>query len=528
MARILPQMLNDATLDERALDVEIAGERFRGTVAELVRRIAPAAPSDGVLLRAARRDAARLSETARWILLEDVLCAAGLSRREVVGVALRGVGSAYGFAVDEAIVAGMVREAGEEEIAEDLCEEALAEGGPKRAAVGALEVLARAGKLAPHFEALIGPGTEGPALRAIVEALPAARRDAVIARALGEEADTAASARALWVVDLAGPELRARMAEMAPEAAMRARIARGEAARPAPLDAEGLSAAARAAFEERAASRREERARQQLDALARSAHARVVRVLAPALASEAAWREAGAPAREAAGRAVAGRSQGALRFVEVRAYVDLPIAVLRHEATGTLFSLVPGGSFARGLSAAEEAALRDRGAAGLLARIETMRPVAEVCVGPVLVAQEAPIEGPASMMAMFLEEEPFRLLSEAEWERLARGDRRGELCAYGAPSEALIGELAAAGPDRANAFGLWGMGLVPELCADVWHGSHAGAPERGAPRWGEGPRVVRGGAFERGAWDRLCSAARSNQDEWPIVAARPALGVEIG
>jgi hypothetical protein len=296
------------------------------------------------------------------------------------------------------------------------------------------------------------------------------------------------------------------------------------------VDAEGLSAEARAAFEARAASRREERARQHLDALARAAHARRVRVAAPALASEAAWREAGAPAREAAGRAVAARSQGALRFVEVRAYADLPVAVLRHEATGTLFSLLPGGSFLRGLSAAEETALRERGApeAGrLLACVDAMRPVVEVRVGPVLVAQEAPLEGPASVMAMFLEEEPFRLLSEAEWERLVRGARRSELCAYGTPSEALIAELAAAGPDRANAFGLWGMGLLPELCADAWHVSHEGAPLDGAPRWGDGPRVVRGGAAEHNAWDLLCSAARSSQDAWPVVAARPALGVEI-
>jgi hypothetical protein len=490
MAGILPQMPSDATIDERALDVEIAGERFRGTVAELVRRIAPAAPSDGVLLRAARRDAARLSETARWILIEDVLRAAGLSRREVVSVALGGLGGAYGFAVDEAVVAGMVREAGDAELAAEVCEAALAEGGPRRAAVGAVEVLARAGRLEERFEALIGPGTEGNALRAVAEALPEAQRDRVLARA---------------------------------------GIGQLEGTKP-PVDAEGLSAEARAAFEARAASRREERARQHFDALARAAHARRVRVAAPALGSEAAWREAGAPAREAAGRAVAARSQGALRFVEVRAYTDLPVAVLRHEATGTLFSLIPGGTARCGLSATEEAALRERGApeAGrLLARLDAMRPVVEVHVGPVLVAQEAPIEGPASVMAMFLEEEPFRLLSEAEWERLARGARRAELCPHGAPSEALIADLAAAGPERANAFGLWGMGLLPELCADAWHLSHEGAPLDGAPRWGDGPRVVRGGAAERGGWDLLCSAARSSQDEWPVVAARPALGVEI-
>lgn len=502
MAGILPQMPSDATIDERALDLEIAGARFRGTVAELVLRIAPAAPSDGVLLRAARRDASRIAETARWILIEDVLRAAGLTRREVVGVALRGLGGAYGFAVDEAVVAGMVREAGDAEIAAEVCEAALVEGGPRRAAEGALEVLARAGRLSARFEALIGPDTGARALRAVAEALPSEQRDRVIARAR-----SSAEAEALI-----------------------GQLDRGEATKAPPVDAEGLSAEARAAFEERAASRREERARLHLDALARAAHARRVRVAAPALASEAAWREAGAPAREAAGRAVAARYPGALRFVEVRAYTDLPVAVLCHEPTGTLFSLLPGGSFRRGLSAAEEAALRDRPspeATRMLARLDIMRPVVEVHVGPVLVAQEAPIEGPASVMAMFLEEEPFRLLSEAEWERLARGDRRGELCPHGAPDEGLIAALAAAGPERANAFGLWGLGLLPELCADAWHVSHEGAPADGSPRWGDGPRVVRGGAVELRGWDLLCSAARSSQDEWPIVAARPALGVEI-
>lgn len=546
-------MLADTTIDARPLD--LSREGFVGTVAELVFRVAPATPGDEAVLRAARRDPEQtpfmLEEKARWIEIEDLLRAAGLDTREIVQVMIRGVQGAFGFPVDDEVIAGLLREAGDAALAAEVAEAALALDALPGAAFGALEVLARAGAIDPRFDVLLTLDASGRTLSLVLDALPDPRRAQALSRLVPERADPRFAdvqlERLLWVRGLLdAPDLRARVGALAealralPDAGeeVEALVARWDSGEitVAPLDADGLSAAAREAYAGLVSDGRAARARAQLGELCRAAHARRVRVSAPALASVAAWREAGPALREAAGRAVATRSSGALIFVEVRTYVDLPIVVLRHPPSGTLFSLVPGGSFQRGLSAPEEALLRARaGGARLLADLDVMRPLAEVEVGPLIVAQEACVTGDAAQMALFLEDEPFRLPSEAEWERLARADRFGELTPYGhhLPDEALLTELILAGERRPNRFGLWGFGLRPELCADVYHPSYEAAPRDGSPRWGEGPRVVRGGAADltpwqdAAEWRLLCSANRLSEDAFPTWAARPALGVEI-
>jgi hypothetical protein len=553
-------MLADASIASRTLEFELSGEKIQGTVLDLVQRVAPASPSDGALLRAARRapeqSPAMLEEKARWIEIEDRLRRAGMSTREIVQVILHGVGGAFGFPVSGDVIAGFTRESADAALAVEICEAALAEKELRGIATGALEVLARAGRLEDRFDDLLTLDASGRTLRAVLPALPEARRARVLARIVPERFDARFAGvqleKLLWVLDLVtAPELRARLALLADglraggEAAdLVARFDRGACTPLPPTDADGLTAEARKAYEYKAHAHRDERAKRQLGALARAAHARHVRIDAPELATVERWREASAARREAIARTIAARSKGALAFAEMRVFTDLPIAVLRHERTGTLFSLVPGGAFERGLSAPEEALLRERAAgkdtvaresALLLDRLAEMRPTAEVRTGPVLVAQEACFTGRASHVAMFLEGEPFRLLAEAEWERLSRGDRPGELTARGhhLPDEADLADRIEAGPERSNAFGLWGFGLLPELCADAWHPSYEGAPLDGSPRWGDGPRVIRGGAAELspwqgcGEWHLLCNAVRASQEGWEIYAVRPALGLII-
>jgi formylglycine-generating enzyme required for sulfatase activity len=144
-----------------------------------------------------------------------------------------------------------------------------------------------------------------------------------------------------------------------------------------------------------------------------------------------------------------------------------------------------------------------------------MRPVTTVRVGPQLVAR-----GPGHVFSLAeataaLERSVFRVPSEAEWEYLARGGVAGELTYFGAyvpddPGDYLhITGLTEAG---SNAFGVWGFGFEPELCADVYATSHDGAAMDGTPRRGAGPRVARGGAGARPRSPHQSSVVRS--DAW--------------
>jgi formylglycine-generating enzyme required for sulfatase activity len=114
--------------------------------------------------------------------------------------------------------------------------------------------------------------------------------------------------------------------------------------------------------------------------------------------------------------------------------------------------------------------------------------------------------------------QPYRLLSEAEWEYAARagtttrypwGDEPGTNRANfsGSGSKWSRRQTAPVGSFDANAFGLHDMiGNVWEWVQDCWNESYKGAPLDGRP-WEEGDcgrRVLRGGS-----WDIIPEYARA-------------------
>ncbi|WP_433928185.1 formylglycine-generating enzyme family protein [Sorangium cellulosum] len=89
-----------------------------------------------------------------------------------------------------------------------------------------------------------------------------------------------------------------------------------------------------------------------------------------------------------------------------------------------------------------------------------------------------------------------RLLSEAEWEYIAREGGKFSWINAPADPEEVAAALAGDGPHRAPActsgLGLWGLALG-EWVADGWHDSYAGAPADASP-WDarDEPEVFRG------------------------------------
>ncbi|MCB9537365.1 MAG: SUMF1/EgtB/PvdO family nonheme iron enzyme [Myxococcales bacterium] len=270
---------------------------------------------------------------------------------------------------------------------------------------------------------------------------------------------------------------------------------------------------------------------------------------APELLDLDAWRAATDARRRALADQVAAAHPD-LRLLGVRRYAeDTPVAVFYHRAADLDLALIPGHDAQVGFGDHEEAVVRAASLAHagipnhfeefeyfLTEGIASMRPVRRVRVGPFLIAT-AP--GPTLDPAPFVdhvEASPFRLPSEAEWEAAARGGRPDGLTFRGddVPDEAWFEETESGGEELANAFGCYGFGLMPEVCADAWHSDHHDAPPEGRPRPGPGPRVVRGGAAQVypwqscGEWQLLCVACRAPDSHWEFFRTfRPTWSVHV-
>ena len=271
-----------------------------------------------------------------------------------------------------------------------------------------------------------------------------------------------------------------------------------------------------------------------------------VRVDAPELADVAAWTSASVARRTKIAKAIEkAASAYELRFEKFEAHA-IPLAVFVHRATKIRMCLIPGGTFHRGFSKAEEKQIRDAASAAggvdadyenfgvLLENMATMRPSKAVRVGPVLLARAPtepvePAELPALIAAL-----PFRLPSEAEHEHAQRGLAESALGWLGdsLPDEAWF--KRAYNKKRMNDFGLRLLGFNPEVCGDAFSPDHKRASKEGAPRKGSGPRTVRGGAGMlypwqgSGEWHFVLNAFRSASDDWEFhLSHRPALGIVL-
>lgn len=544
-------MIDDSSLDARATPIIQAAHA--------------APPSDAALEQAASIEEApspaMVESTARWLATVAALEAAGFSADQLLHLAVRASQRSFEIHGPGTALYGWLfaRAPGRVATARALCEELLAKGVPVAqplvpVANTALALLATEAALEERLLPLLTFGqAPPPVLRPILTALaPAAREALVLANAKRINARNACH-----ILDklLA---LRALVTTPAVEAALQALLEAGRADKQATALEARLqapvapdqppvrpTAEARQALAYLMNKRAEARRAAGLGGLAEAAFARDITVDAPELRQLATW-AAASDARRAEIAAAVGAALGAdFRLVEFASYGGPPIAVFEH--AGLRYSLVPGGTAQRGLSAEEEALIRARAATqqdspsyfelyeSLFEQLGVMRPVGEVTVGALLAGQ-APgrvVDNPKA--TDLLEASRLRLPSEAEWEHLARGGKRGELTYRGnevPDNEAWFEATAALGPRGANQFGLAGFGYEPEACADRWHGSHDGAPSDGSPRLGDGPRVVRGGAGQlypwqsTGEWHLLLSAMRGVQTMWEFsLALRFVLGV---
>ena len=323
-----------------------------------------------------------------------------------------------------------------------------------------------------------------------------------------------------------------------------------EAAAAPPITRTTPTERARTSLELSLRRHRQSRAVRTLPSFVEWAYVRRIAVAAPELRSMETWTAASSERQNAIATAVADAMSKHLDKkwrASIESYGGPPIAVVACGAQR--MSVVAGGTVEVGFSEEEEAAVRASAEVNagckhhyelydvLFDNVDVMRPVVRAAIGPMIVAQSEPEALELNEAHRALVESLFRVPSEAEWEYLARGGMQRELTYRGdAVPDTRDEYLAAlAGAETANAFGLWGFGLQPEICADVWTESHDDLPRDGSPRRGDGPRVVRGGAAQlspwqgTGEWHLLLTAFRAPQTIWKhAIATRYVLGIDCG
>ena len=526
-------------------------------------------PDDHLLREAALLDDAPSSEVlvqhALWLGAARALADAGLTPEEIARIHVRAASPGVSpVSPRPQVVLPQLAPVFGRTLAREICDAVHASPDapvPLRgAAQAALVRLAVDGALEARDEALVVPQLAGDALvRAIVRTLPADRREGFALARTPEKPTTKASAKSSLellhairgLVDT--PVLAARRAAYLEALAthhfyddlVAAEQAGSVEEEPRP------TAIAKASLERALEDVAKMRRIAQLGShVAHAWSARAITVAAPELASVANWLEASDARRQEIAAEVA-RAVGpecSVAGIETFADPALPIAVLLID--GARFSLVPGGTVDVGLSDAEERIVREVAATheeddtyeemygSLFERVGCMRPVTRVSVGPLLAAQQhGDVVEPAALAETFATAR-YRAPSEAEWEYLARGGRAGEPTFRGRElpdSEAWFEATDGLRERGANAFGLWGFGFQPELCADAWSATHEGLPLDGSPRRGPGPRTTRGGAAqlypwqETGEWQLLLTAMRLAHVAWEYaLCVRPTIGIRLG
>ncbi|MEM7157043.1 MAG: SUMF1/EgtB/PvdO family nonheme iron enzyme [Myxococcota bacterium] len=503
---------------------------------------------------------AMVQGAARWLGVERELGEAGLDAATVARVFVSAaVGEPQGWAPPGPVLARVLEAAGDAfdpgAVATELLEADELPHAHKSLFTLCVAMSAQRGTPIPEsHDAHIIFHVPWPHLRAIVEGLPEARRDALLVRLIGTPGNANAARvqmrYTLPVLDLAtGTGAKASIAKARAHLEGKERwtelLAAMDAGGGPPAEREGPTEECRKAVEYWLEKYESTRRVDGIGDAARQTHARAVEVDAPELASFETWKAASEERRTAIAERVAARVEG-LAFSGFETFEGAPLASFHHD--DLVFRLVPGGSYDRGLSPEEEALVR---AASEVARpagdnwfeefgnflekqLHSMRPLMRATVGPLLVCASPGYSMTPDTVVPFLDETQWRLLSETEWEYLARGGKEHELTWRGheVPDEAWFQRTDSAEAEAANAFGCWGFGLQPELCADVWKETYEGAPVDGAPRFGDGTRVARGGAAmlypwqQVGEWQLLCSAVRSPSVHWEFeVNVRPVLGV---
>ncbi|MGE0711793.1 MAG: SUMF1/EgtB/PvdO family nonheme iron enzyme [Planctomycetota bacterium] len=402
-------------------------------------------------------------------------------------------------------------------------------------------------------------GDERARLEAERKALEAERERAELQKAVAEQ-KAQASARAQAAAEARLKELEAQSGANADELAR----ARSEAKRLAAEAGQAQAALARAkeleAQRRAAEERAKEEERKRLEAEQRKAEVEQenARLRAELLAlkgkqqeAEQARREAEAArarsaalderkkALESGGSSSSSSAQGGyagavaqakrlagFRYLDTKSFAcggqRFEIARFRHDATGLVFHLVPGGSFVR------EGGTRVTIQPFLICASEWTQAAWERVMGTNpsrFKGSNRPVEQvswndvAADNAQGFCRKAGLRLPSEAEWEYACRGgtqtaysfgDSESELGRYAVFDQNWdSGQTAEVGSKLPNAFGLHDMhGNVWEWCQDGYHESYQGAPTDGSPAAGASKRVVRGGGWYDSAW--ICRSASRN------------------